>query len=90
MLPFQSSAAEIAALIELGYSAREVAVVYRTNAQSRVLEDALRSFRRSGVDRELDVALRERPSERDYSPWDEDAVPLRLRDMEAPQAPAPT
>ncbi|MGZ4339230.1 MAG: ATP-dependent helicase [Gaiellaceae bacterium] len=34
-------AAEIAALIEGGYSAREVAVVYRTNAQSRVLEDVL-------------------------------------------------
>ena len=34
-------AAEIAALIELGYSAREIAVVYRTNAQSRVLEDVL-------------------------------------------------
>jgi DNA helicase-2/ATP-dependent DNA helicase PcrA len=34
-------AAEIAALIEFGYSAREIAVVYRTNAQSRVLEDVL-------------------------------------------------
>ncbi len=34
-------AAEIAALIEAGYSAREIAVVYRTNAQSRVLEDVL-------------------------------------------------
>ena len=34
-------AAEIAALIEVGYSAREIAVVYRTNAQSRVLEDVL-------------------------------------------------
>jgi superfamily I DNA/RNA helicase len=34
-------AAEIAALIELGYSSREIAVVYRTNAQSRVLEDVL-------------------------------------------------
>ncbi len=34
-------AAEIAALIEEGYSAREIAVVYRTNAQSRVLEDVL-------------------------------------------------
>ncbi len=34
-------AAEIAALIEEGYSAGEVAVVYRTNAQSRVLEDVL-------------------------------------------------
>ncbi|HVC86973.1 MAG TPA: UvrD-helicase domain-containing protein [Gaiellaceae bacterium] len=34
-------AAEIAGLIEGGYSAREVAVVYRTNAQSRVLEDVL-------------------------------------------------
>ena len=34
-------AAEIAALIEGGYSAREIAVVYRTNAQSRVLEDVL-------------------------------------------------
>ncbi|HVU76525.1 MAG TPA: UvrD-helicase domain-containing protein, partial [Gaiellaceae bacterium] len=34
-------AAEIAALIEGGYSQREVAVVYRTNAQSRVLEDVL-------------------------------------------------
>src|SRR5690349_3173663 len=34
-------AAEIAGLIEQGYSAREVAVVYRTNAQSRVLEDVL-------------------------------------------------
>jgi DNA helicase II / ATP-dependent DNA helicase PcrA len=28
-------------LIEQGYSAREIAVVYRTNAQSRVLEDVL-------------------------------------------------
>jgi DNA helicase-2/ATP-dependent DNA helicase PcrA len=34
-------AAEIAALIEEGYSAAEIAVVYRTNAQSRVLEDVL-------------------------------------------------
>jgi DNA helicase-2/ATP-dependent DNA helicase PcrA len=34
-------AAEIAGLIEQGYSAREIAVVYRTNAQSRVLEDVL-------------------------------------------------
>jgi DNA helicase-2/ATP-dependent DNA helicase PcrA len=34
-------AAEIAALVEQGYSGREVAVVYRTNAQSRVLEDVL-------------------------------------------------
>jgi DNA helicase II / ATP-dependent DNA helicase PcrA len=34
-------AAEIAARIEEGYSAREIAVVYRTNAQSRVLEDIL-------------------------------------------------
>ncbi|HVU76556.1 MAG TPA: 3'-5' exonuclease, partial [Gaiellaceae bacterium] len=34
-------AAEIAALIEGGYSQREIAVVYRTNAQSRVLEDVL-------------------------------------------------
>ncbi len=34
-------AAEIAALIEMGYSSSEVAVVYRTNAQSRVLEDVL-------------------------------------------------
>jgi DNA helicase II / ATP-dependent DNA helicase PcrA len=34
-------ASEIAALIEQGYSAREIAVVYRTNAQSRVLEDVL-------------------------------------------------
>src|SRR5213080_4167889 len=34
-------AAEIAARIEEGYSASEVAVVYRTNAQSRVLEDVL-------------------------------------------------
>src|SRR5881296_2872942 len=34
-------AAEIATLIEGGYSAREIAVVYRTNAQSRVLEDVL-------------------------------------------------
>jgi DNA helicase-2/ATP-dependent DNA helicase PcrA len=34
-------AAEIAGLIEGGYSASEVAVVYRTNAQSRVLEDIL-------------------------------------------------
>src|SRR4051812_35460331 len=34
-------AAEIAALIELGYSSSEIAVVYRTNAQSRVLEDVL-------------------------------------------------
>jgi ATP-dependent DNA helicase UvrD/PcrA len=34
-------AAEIAALVEEGYSADEVAVFYRTNAQSRVLEDVL-------------------------------------------------
>jgi DNA helicase II / ATP-dependent DNA helicase PcrA len=34
-------AAEIAALIEFGYSSSEIAVVYRTNAQSRVLEDVL-------------------------------------------------
>jgi DNA helicase-2/ATP-dependent DNA helicase PcrA len=34
-------AAEIAALVEDGYSGREIAVVYRTNAQSRVLEDVL-------------------------------------------------
>jgi DNA helicase-2/ATP-dependent DNA helicase PcrA len=34
-------AAEIARCIEEGYSSREVAVVYRTNAQSRVLEDVL-------------------------------------------------
>jgi DNA helicase II / ATP-dependent DNA helicase PcrA len=34
-------AAEIARCIEEGYSAREIAVVYRTNAQSRVLEDVL-------------------------------------------------
>jgi DNA helicase-2/ATP-dependent DNA helicase PcrA len=34
-------AAEIAALVEAGYSHAEIAVVYRTNAQSRVLEDVL-------------------------------------------------
>jgi ATP-dependent DNA helicase UvrD/PcrA len=34
-------AAEVAQLIEEGYSGREVAVFYRTNAQSRVLEDVL-------------------------------------------------
>ena len=34
-------AAEIAARVEEGYSADEVAVFYRTNAQSRVLEDVL-------------------------------------------------
>jgi DNA helicase-2/ATP-dependent DNA helicase PcrA len=34
-------AAEIAGLIEGGHSASEVAVFYRTNAQSRVLEDVL-------------------------------------------------
>jgi len=34
-------AAEIAGLIERGWSANEVAVFYRTNAQSRVLEDVL-------------------------------------------------
>jgi superfamily I DNA/RNA helicase len=34
-------AARIAALVEEGYSASEVAVFYRTNAQSRVLEDVL-------------------------------------------------
>jgi DNA helicase-2/ATP-dependent DNA helicase PcrA len=34
-------AAEIAALVEQGYSGTEVAVFYRTNAQSRVLEDVL-------------------------------------------------
>jgi ATP-dependent DNA helicase UvrD/PcrA len=35
------AAAEIAALVEEGYSAEEIAVFYRTNAQSRVLEDVL-------------------------------------------------
>jgi DNA helicase-2/ATP-dependent DNA helicase PcrA len=40
-------AAEIAALVELGHSRREIAVVYRTNAQSRVLEDVLV---RQGID----------------------------------------
>src|SRR5918912_649435 len=34
-------AAEIAGLVEYGWSGEEVAVVYRTNAQSRVLEDVL-------------------------------------------------
>jgi DNA helicase-2/ATP-dependent DNA helicase PcrA len=34
-------AAEIARLVESGYSASEIAVFYRTNAQSRVLEDVL-------------------------------------------------
>ena len=34
-------AAEIAALLEYGTSLSEIAVVYRTNAQSRVLEDVL-------------------------------------------------
>jgi len=34
-------AARIAALVEQGYSADDVAVFYRTNAQSRVLEDVL-------------------------------------------------
>jgi DNA helicase-2/ATP-dependent DNA helicase PcrA len=34
-------AAEIAGLVELGASLSEIAVVYRTNAQSRVLEDVL-------------------------------------------------
>jgi DNA helicase-2/ATP-dependent DNA helicase PcrA len=34
-------AAEVAQLMEEGYSGREVAVFYRTNAQSRVLEDVL-------------------------------------------------
>jgi DNA helicase-2/ATP-dependent DNA helicase PcrA len=34
-------AAEIALLVEEGYSGNEVAVFYRTNAQSRVLEDVL-------------------------------------------------
>jgi DNA helicase-2/ATP-dependent DNA helicase PcrA len=34
-------AAEVAALIDEGYSGREIAVFYRTNAQSRVLEDVL-------------------------------------------------
>ena len=34
-------AAEIAALLEYGTSLGEIAVVYRTNAQSRVLEDVL-------------------------------------------------
>jgi len=39
-------AAEVAGLLEYGYSLREIAVVYRTNAQSRVLEDV---FVRQGV-----------------------------------------
>src|SRR5205085_6384800 len=34
-------AAEIAALVEEGLNGDEIAVVYRTNAQSRVLEDVL-------------------------------------------------
>src|SRR4051794_21075061 len=34
-------AAEIAALVEQGYSGNEIAVFYRTNPQSRVLEDVL-------------------------------------------------
>jgi DNA helicase-2/ATP-dependent DNA helicase PcrA len=34
-------AAEIAALVEQGYSGTEIAIFYRTNAQSRVLEDVL-------------------------------------------------
>ncbi|MBV8064919.1 MAG: UvrD-helicase domain-containing protein [Actinobacteria bacterium] len=34
-------AAEIASLVEQGYSGNDVAVFYRTNAQSRVLEDVL-------------------------------------------------
>ncbi len=34
-------AAEIAALVEEGFSGAEIAVFYRTNAQSRVLEDVL-------------------------------------------------
>ena len=34
-------AARIAALVEEGYSGAEIAVFYRTNAQSRVLEDVL-------------------------------------------------
>jgi DNA helicase-2/ATP-dependent DNA helicase PcrA len=34
-------AAEIAALVEEGYNGSEIAVFYRTNAQSRVLEDVL-------------------------------------------------
>jgi ATP-dependent DNA helicase UvrD/PcrA len=34
-------AAGIASLVEDGYNAREIAVFYRTNAQSRVLEDVL-------------------------------------------------
>src|SRR4051794_33814646 len=34
-------AAEIAALVEEGFSGSEIAVFYRTNAQSRVLEDVL-------------------------------------------------
>ena len=34
-------AAEIARLVESGWSAAEIAVFYRTNAQSRVLEDVL-------------------------------------------------
>jgi ATP-dependent DNA helicase UvrD/PcrA len=39
-------AAEVAGLVELGASLREIAVVYRTNAQSRVLEDV---FVRQGI-----------------------------------------
>src|SRR5437868_620981 len=34
-------AAEVASLIDEGYSGKEIAVFYRTNAQSRVLEDVL-------------------------------------------------
>ena len=40
-------AAEVAGLVEYGTSLGEIAVVYRTNAQSRVLEDV---FVRQGVD----------------------------------------
>jgi DNA helicase-2/ATP-dependent DNA helicase PcrA len=39
-------ASEVAALLEYGFSLGEIAVVYRTNAQSRVLEDV---FVRQGV-----------------------------------------
>jgi DNA helicase-2/ATP-dependent DNA helicase PcrA len=39
-------AAEVSALLEYGFSLGEIAVVYRTNAQSRVLEDV---FVRQGV-----------------------------------------
>ncbi len=72
-------AAEVAGLVEYGTSLGEIAVVYRTNAQSRVLEDV---FVRQGVelpgDRRPAVLRAGRDQGRDRLPAG-DRQPLRRR-----------